>query len=265
MALSLIKMTQFSTWQSYRNFERTVKTRNRYFRDAEIERFLQTILKTIGDRKRELPKKKYLWRAQLGHGWMPYYQEDEYIDDIPAPYPPERMTPLVNEAIEGRANPKGIPYIYTATTKETAMAEVRPWLGSLVSVGQFETKKDMMLVDCSVHHDRTPLYIEEPNPEEREHAVWSHIDKAFSKPMTSNDRMADYVPTQIIAELFKCNGFDGLVYKSMLGEGYNVVLFDVEAAELVNCNLFELENISFSFQQAANPYSVIEKSEKLNG
>ena len=145
------------------------------------------------------------------------------------------------------------------------MAEVRPWLGSLVSVGQFQTNKDMVLVDCSVHHDRTPLYLEEPNPEEREQAVWSHIDKAFSKPMTSNDRMADYVPTQIIAELFKCNGFDGIIYKSMLGKGYNVVLFDVGAAQLVNCNLFELGNISFSFQQAANPYFIKEKNEKSNG
>jgi len=82
--------------------------------------------------------------------------------------------------------------------------------------------------------------------------------------MTSNDRVADYCPTQIVAELFKCNGFDGIVYKSMLGEGYNVVLFDVEAANLVNCNLFELEKICFSFQQAANPY-FLKKNKKSNG
>lgn len=217
-------MKQFDSWQSFRTFEWTVKTQNRYFRDVEIENFLQTILETSGNRKRKLPKDKYLWRAQLGHGWMPYYQEEEYIADIPAPYPPERMTPLINEAAEGRANPKGIPHLYTATTKETAMAEVRPWLGSSVSVGQFKTRKDMVLIDCSVHHDRTSLYLEEPNPDEREQAVWSHIDNSFSKPMTNNDRIADYVPTQIIAELFKCNGFDGIVYKSMLEEGYNVVL-----------------------------------------
>ncbi len=61
--------------------------------------------------------------------------------------------------------------------------------------------------------------------------------------------MADYVPTQIIAELFKCNGFDGIIYKSMLGKGYNVVLFDVGATQLVNCNLFELENIFSHFSR----------------
>ncbi len=259
-------MKQFDSWQSYWKFERAVKTRNRYFRDTEIENFLETILDTIESRKRELPQKKYLWRAQLGHGWTPYYQDDEYIDDIPGPCPPERMSPLANEAAEGRANPKGIiPYLYTATSKETAMAEVRPWLGSLISVGQFETQKNMTIIDCSVHHDRIPLFIEEPDAEKIIEAVWAHIDSAFSKPMTNSDRIADYVPTQIVAEFFKNNGFDGIAYKSMLGDGHNVVLFDIASAKLVNCNLFELKNISFSFQQAANPYVIREKKEQQSG
>ena len=252
-------MRQFDSWQSYWTFERAVKRQNRYFRNDVIEEFLQTVLETSEKRKRKLPKKSYLWRAQLGHGSEPYYQDDEYIDDIPAPYPPERMTPLINEAPEGRANPKGISYLYTATTKETAMAEVRPWIGSLISVGQFETNREMVVIDCSLYHDRTVIYLQEPDPEERERAVWSDIDRAFSKPLTNNDKIADYVPTQIIAELFKCNGYDGIVYKSMLGKGYNIVLFDVESAKLVNCFLFEVEKLSFSFKEAANPYFVKRK------
>jgi len=60
------------------------------------------------------------------------------------------------------------------------------------------------------------------------------------------------------------NGFDGIIYKSMLGEGYNIVIFDVGAAKLVNCSLFEVKDISFSFQQVANPYFLKEKNEKSN-
>jgi len=78
-------MKIFNSWQSYYNFERTVKTQNRYFRDSEIEEFLQTILDTIGSRKNDLPKDRYLWRAQLGHEWVPYYEEEQYIADIPGP------------------------------------------------------------------------------------------------------------------------------------------------------------------------------------
>jgi hypothetical protein len=211
---------------------------------------------TTKNKKLELPKNRYLWRAQLGHDLRPIIQEDEHIADEPVPFPPSRMKPLVHEAAEGRANPKGIPYLYLATTKETAMAEVRPWIGSSISVGQFETKKDMVLINCTNHHKGFVLYFEEPDAEKKEQAVWSEIDKAFSEPVTLNDRVADYAPTQILAEFFKTNGFDGIFYKSSLGEGSNVVLFDIESAILVNCYLFEAKKISFDFHQVANPYNI---------
>ncbi len=257
-------MNEFKSWQDYWNFERIVKGKNRYFRNKDTERFLRTILSTSENRKLDLPKERYLWRAQLGHDWQPLYEGDEHIDYIPAPFPPSLMKPLIREAAEGRANPKGIPYLYLATTKETAMAEVRPWLGSLISIGQFKTERDMVLINCSVNHKRTIIYLEEPASEEKEQAVWADIDRAFSKPITVNDRIADYVPTQIIAELFKNEGFDGISYKSMLGDGYNVALFDIDSATLVNCNLFEVKSLSFDFQQSANPYVVRKESSELD-
>ena len=56
-----------------------------------------------------------------------------------------------------------------------------------------------------------------------------------------------YVPTQIIAELFKSNGFNGVFYKSALSEGLNLVLFDINAATMVNCFVFSVREIKFSF------------------
>lgn len=196
-------MDGFKSWHSYSDFKSVVRSENRYFRDQNIEQFLKTILVTSKNKKLDLPKKRYLWRAQLGHDWRPIYQEDELIADEPAPFPPSRMKPLNHEAAEGRANPKGIPYLYLATTKETAMAEVRPWIGSFISVGQFETQKDMVLINCTNHHKGFVIYFEEPDAEKKEQAVWSEIDKAFSEPVTLNDRVADYVPTQILAEFLK--------------------------------------------------------------
>lgn len=191
-----------------------------------------------------------MWRAQLGHGWESPYAGAESTDYLPVPFPPERMKPLIGEAAEGRANPKGISYLYLATTKETAMAEVRPWLGSLMSVGQFKTTKDMVLINCSVNNKKKKIYPYEPDAEKKEQAVWADIDSAFSKPITVNDRIADYVPTQIIAELFRTEGFDGIFYKSMLGDGHNVALFDIDSATLVKRDLFQVKNLSFDFKQA---------------
>src|SRR5262252_4924229 len=49
--------------------------------------------------------------------------------------------------------------------------------------------------------------------------------------------------TQIIAELFKRHGFDGVAYKSSLGPGHNIAFFDLDAADLINCFLFEVKSV----------------------
>lgn len=98
--------------------------------------------------------------------------------------------------------------------------------------------------------------MKEPPPKDREQSVLNHIDKAFAKPVNPSDDIADYVPTQIIAELFKSEGFDGITYRSSLGDGHNIALFDLDVAELINCFLFEVKSVKFNFDEAANPYFV---------
>ena len=168
------------------------------------------------------------------------------------------MKSLPGRATEGRANPKGIPVLYLSSRKKTAMSEVRPWLGSLVSCAHFRTARALRLVDFSVNHRSSyKLYFSEPDAPKREEAVRTQIDRAFSEPTTSGDDTADYVPTQVIAELFKNEGYDGIAYKSAFGKnGYNIVLFDPSDAELTSCTLFEAESLKFSFEQSGNPYRV---------
>ena len=148
--------------------------------------------------------------------------------------------------------------LYLSTRKKTAMSEIRPWLGSLVSCAHFRTTRMLKIVDFSVHHHSgIMLFFSEPDAPKREEAVWTQIDQAFSKPTNPADDSADYVPTQLIAELFKNGGFDGIAYKSAFGKkGYNVVLFDPADAELTSCTLFEAESLKFRFQQSDNTYWV---------
>ena len=154
-------------------------------------------------------------------------------------------------ATEGRANPKGIPVLYLSTHRNTAMSEVRPWLGSLVSCAHFKTTKPLKIIDLSVYHRRgVVFYFDEPDASEREEAVWTDIGRAFTEPMAPADTTADYVPTQVIAELFKSEGCDGLAYKSAFGDdGYNIALFDPADAELTSCTLFEVKSLEFQFEQ----------------
>lgn len=216
---------------------------------------METVRLTAKKRIEVLPPETYLWRAQLGNDWDPIYDEDgERIDDQPAPYSPPRMKPLSDRATEGRANPKGIPYLYLATDRDTAMAEVRPWKGSYVSVGQFRTVRELRLVNCTTNARGFVFYMEEPSPEQREEAVWHDIDRAFAQPVSPSDDLADYVPTQVLAELFRTHGYDGTAYRSSLGAGHNRVVFDLDAADLVVCHIFRAESIAFSFKEAGNHY-----------
>lgn len=249
-------MPEFRSWNNYSEFAQSAKLKNRYIRDSSAEEFLNTVLATSKKRERKILKGNYMWRAQLGHHWEPIGVDEDHIDEELCPLPPERMKPLPNIATEGRANPKGIPYLYLSTEMETAMAEVRPWIGSLISVGQFMIMRDLIVIDCSAHKRDFTFYFTEPDPETRERAVWSHIDNAFSIPISPTDHTAEYIPTQIIAELFKNNGADGIIYRSSLGNGLNVVLFDLAVAELVTCSLYEARKLSFDFKETANPYFV---------
>jgi len=114
-----------------------------------------------------------------------------------------------------------------------------------------------MLLDCSVEkNSRFKIYFEEPDVEEREKAVWNDIDRAFSEPVTTSQSTADYAATQILSELFKREGYDGIAYKSNLGSGFNVALFDLNAADIINCFLYKVKSVEFAFDEAANPYFI---------
>jgi len=247
-------MKIYKSWRSYHYFEQAVKRKNRYIHDSEVKDFLQTVSETSKSRIEEVKEGSILWRSQLGHNWKPDYVGNEHIDDVPCAFGLERMKPLQNSASEGRASPKGIPYLYLSTDMNTAMAEVRPWIGSYISVAQFKLLKNVRLINCTSEDKGIMIYFEEPEPEEREIVVWKDIDKAFSIPVTPNKTTADYAPTQIVAELFKNNGFDGIAYRSSLGKGHNITLFDLNAAEPINCALYEAKKVSFDFAQVSGRY-----------
>lgn len=137
----------FKSWNSYWDFSDSVRNKNRYIFDRESQEFLDSLLETSKDRIRTIEKGGVLWRSQNGHSHKPLCSGEIHISDEPTASPPNRMKPLAYNASDGRANPKGIPYLYVATTKDTAMAEVRPWLGSIISTAQFKVTRDLRIVE----------------------------------------------------------------------------------------------------------------------
>lgn len=250
--------------ESYNDFIREVTHVNRYFYSDDVNHFLAYVRDTIKTRETPVELGNIFWRAQLGCELQPIFKDSEEIQKKPVPFKADRMKPDPFKASEGRANPKGLPFLYLASTKETAMAEVRPWRDSFISVGQFKTVKNLRLVNCSGLPSHGDEFHQMPRDEQqKEEKVWADIDKAFSRPVTISDKSPDYVPTQIIAALFKSHGYDGVFYRSALAPdlstGFstplNLALFDIEAAEMLTCDLFSVEKIQFSFRTSSNGYS----------
>jgi len=157
------------------------------------------------------------------------------------------MKPIPNWQSEGRANPRGIPYLYMANTRDTALSEVRPWIGASISVSQLRIVRDLKVIDCSKHFkpSETVLLLDRLPAID---GIWFAIDNAFATPVSKDDETKGYIPTQIIAELFKSAGYDGVMYKSLLSEdGLNLALFNLNDAEVTKGTVVQAGSISFKF------------------
>jgi len=257
-----------SSANAFRDFDRSTRRELRYVRTAAQEEFLAAVIATSGARAIPVKAGSLFWRAQLGYALGTVDQGGETFE-IAEAHPPERMKPQPDKATDGRANPRGIPCLYLATSKETATLEVRPLIGSAVSVAQFKVLRDIRVIDCSrdgsddhalemiLERAAAGAAGEKWTPERVEKAVWSDINEAFSEPVERGDSSLDYVPTQILAEVFKRDGFDGVAYKSSYGEkGFNVALFDIGAADLINCGLYQIKDVSIAMEEECSPYFV---------
>lgn len=246
-------MKHFKSWRSYIDFASRTQFKRRFIHDADVMEFLDTLLETCIHREREIKKGAVLWRAQAGCERDMNYLEGKHFGEE-RPYPNKRMKPLPYQASEGRVNSKGIPCLYLSTKRKTALAEVRPWIGALVTLAKMTILKNLKVVDCSFNAlQKVPYELGEPNPMLRDKMVWSHIDRAYSKPIQHNDHVADNVPTQVIAEFLKAKKFDGIIYQSNLDNGKNVALFDIDAAAVHSCVVYEATKLRYDFKMASNP------------
>jgi len=252
---------EFTSWRSYWQFVRLVKQSRRYVWDDQVQRFLNTVLATNRNRDFKIPAGSVLFRAQVG---IEHITRDDGTEEDLIALSADRMKPLRRNASEGRANPTGIPVLYLASTIQTAISEVRPWIGSEISAARFRTIRDLTAIDLSVQDGKSSLeYLSwsqlftdtEPDAKTKEFAVWCDIDNAFSRPVSLDEDPSDYVPTQILSELFLNSGYDAIIYRSRFGENsYNIAVYDIEDAEIIECAPYEVSGIEVMSSQIGNAW-----------
>lgn len=195
----------------------SLRYENRFTLTEEPSRFVELLIDYAKKHKAvHLPHNTSLFRARINDRNRDAFSLDKM------------GAPPADLAGHGRLNPRGIPYLYLASDKITAVSEVRPWVGCDVTVAEFRLVGDCEFVNFSKVH-----FINVPADEEFEGSefTWRElITWMFSAPFDPRDDTA-YIPTQYLAERIKGAGFAGIIYDSALNPGgYNVTLFNVNMA-----------------------------------
>ena len=58
--------------------------------------------------------------------------------------------PPLQKTVDGRANPKFIPYLYVAQDKYTALVESKPYMGEKVSIATYKVVQTLKIFDISL-------------------------------------------------------------------------------------------------------------------
>lgn len=203
--------------QLWEEFKTNIKYDNRYFpKNKELIDKLHEILSRLTQPSGGVGRFT-VFRARIGR-----YDKD---DDIRKPDPQK-----VNIA-DGRCNPKGISYFYTANNEETAIYEVRPQINDIVSVGVFKSNDNIRIVDFRFIKLIEKEFFSKLIISNEDRALLDIILNEISKPLNPNEQSLDYIPIQYIVEYIKQynnNGtsFDGFIYESSLkNKGVNYVFF----------------------------------------
>jgi hypothetical protein len=264
--------TEFVNPEDWQEFAKYLSETNRFVLTDYWHQFIGTVIKTSHKRTKRLKKGITLVRARIGASWIEFEEGNEQ----PCPISPHEMGPPPKHlARAGRLNSEGIPYLYLATNMDTAVAEVRPWITSELTIGFFKVLSDLKIVDTSndkpkyslslyefVNTDQQAFDIRKRPIEsytsiEKEEYVWGDINSAFSKPVSPSDSPLKYLPTQYLSEILKAEGYDGIAYKSSLSQdGYNITLFDSLKAKCVGCRMFEVKQVKYEYEESGNPVSL---------
>jgi len=191
---------------------------NRFFPDIELNR----------ERLAELLTYLVLPADKLPTDWhrARLLNQDE-------PYPIGEMgAPPKKLATHGRA--AGIPYLYLGSTASTAVAEIRPHTGDHACIAGFTTPTELKIVD--LRNPRKSISPLDFGDEEKigfmraDLGFLARLGDELTRPVVPQSAAIDYVPTQYLCEFIKKCGHDGVIYRSSVGNGMNMALFNAARA-----------------------------------
>lgn len=230
-----INVSNILNWQ---DFKHELKHDNRYFpKKAPSYEHLNGLLQYLILPRETVPK--HLYRARINDDGNPITVD--YMGKPPAKI-----------STAGRANPIGIPYLYTASNISTAIAEIRPHKGDGVTVAKFDILESLKLADLrNPRQSISPFALDEDELNQifLDLDYLCHLGEELSKPILPREAHLEYLSSQYLCELIKHCGFDGVVYKSSVGDGDNFAIFYDEKLKASEIECYKINNINFDFDK----------------
>lgn len=205
----------------------------------------------------------HLYRARV---FQSYVKLEEAIahPDVQIGPPPARL------ANAGRMNANGISVFYGATNSASALAEVRPPVGSRVAVARFDIIRPLRLLDLTaLDHvtDGGSIFDRTLKTRLERVAFLQTLGERLTRPVMPDDEAFDYLITQAIADFLATENqpqLDGIIYASaQTKHGRNVVLFHaaalVEKLDLPDGTKVSARSLDYSDDQAHPDYLVWEE------
>ncbi|MEZ2336279.1 RES family NAD+ phosphorylase [Mucilaginibacter sp. RCC_168] len=235
------KSLEDKSWQQeWAKFEKSLKTENRFFNHAGAKHLTEIFTgleETKTDKKSPIVIKvggdhpiSSIFRARV-------FQSDEKLTEA-LKRPELHLGPPPSAfASNGRMNARGISVFYGAEDEDTALAEIRPSVGSQVAVANFKIIRELKMLDLRSFGDiKIAGSIFDPAFARQlaKVAFLDELSQQLTRPIMPDDELFEYLPTQAISDFLATEpsfNFDGIIFPSAQVEGVhaNLVLFNKAA------------------------------------
>ncbi|WP_028393977.1 RES domain-containing protein [Bacillus cihuensis] len=222
-----------STLEVWDNFSEELKHGNRFFPSKGY--IAENIVNILKENNHIIPQSAIFYRGRIGK---------HIIDNMGAP-PNEIASP-------GRANPRGISYLYASPQRKTCVAELRPYKSAVITLVEMTAKRQLKFVSLNTGRALISPFQFNGNLLEATETLSLYQKLVFelSKPVSPDNSEIDYLPTQYLSELIKNEGFDGFMFKSSLGPGDNYVIFNEKNVDLNSVEFCKIDEIQYTVHQS---------------
>ncbi|MEA1981328.1 MAG: RES family NAD+ phosphorylase [candidate division Zixibacteria bacterium] len=224
-------------WYHFGKLNDIIKYESRFIIQEPYKSFVDSIVVMVREQFMSvITASTKLYRARINK----FNFEKREHEKIPFPsdemgHPPQHL------AVSGRINPEGIPYFYCAGELDTAAAELRPWKGAYLTIGEVDIKRDIAIADLTL---------------ECKEDEWSMFFNDFAEMFSIQwppELKLNYLVTQYFSEHFKAVGLRGIKYKSEFNiGGNNYALFYKKDYDINKTYSVETSEISYFFYENQN-------------